>query len=210
MSSQIKVFFAGQIEEGADPQQVRQNLAKLHQVSLEKVEALFSGKRRVLKVFSDYAAAQKIQQVYSNAGAICSIEPPPPKEEEAVAESDTVEEPVVEEPVVEEPVVEESVVEEPMVVESKEVKPKEEGSKEEQDASDAISPNLFVSDSLETPEAKFEILTYRSLAGSDNLAVADMIHKAQHSGVRLKQVRITLNNSEAILEAGALQGNPDL
>ncbi|MCI5123566.1 MAG: AIM24 family protein [Candidatus Electrothrix sp. AR5] len=31
-----------------------------------------------------------------------------------------------------------------------------------------------------------------------------MIHKAQHSGVRLKQVRITLQDSEVILEAGAL------
>ncbi|MCI5209789.1 MAG: hypothetical protein D3910_13580, partial [Candidatus Electrothrix sp. ATG2] len=93
MSSQIKVFFAGQIEEGADPQQVRQNLAKLHQIPLEKVEALFSGKRRVLKIVSDYAAAQKIQQVYSNAGAVCTVEPPPPKEEEAVADPGIVEEP---------------------------------------------------------------------------------------------------------------------
>lgn len=42
MDSQIKVFFAGQIQEGYDPQQVRKNLAKLHQVSLEKIEAVIN------------------------------------------------------------------------------------------------------------------------------------------------------------------------
>ncbi|RWX52362.1 hypothetical protein VU01_10176 [Candidatus Electrothrix marina] len=182
MDSQIKVFFAGQIQEGCDPQQVRQNLAKLHQVSLEKIEALFSGKRRVVKIVNDYAAAQKIQQVYTDAGAVCTIEPPPPEENDSVTVAE----------------------------ESLETEPERKGSEQEQTGADALAPNLFVSDFLETPEVKFEVLTYRSLAGSDNLAVANMIHKAQHSGVRLKQVRITLHNSEVILEAGALhfqQGN---
>jgi len=195
MDSQIKVFFAGQIQEGCDPQQVRQNLAKLHQVSLEKIEALFSGKRRVVKIVNDYAAAQKIQQVYTDAGAVCTIEPPPPEENAPVTDSAAAAKPVAAEPVGEE---------------SLGTEPERKGSEQEQTGAGALTPNLFVSDFLETPEVKFEVLTYRSLAGSDNLAVANMIHKAQHSGVRLKQVRITLHNSEVILEAGALhfqQGN---
>ncbi len=184
MDSQIKVFFAGQIQEGCDPQQVRQNLAKLHQVSLEKIEALFTGKRKVVKLVDDYEAARKIEQVYSNAGAVCIIEPPPPGEDEPA------------------PIAAAAV--EPVAVESQEIEPEQKGSEQEQADADSLSPNLFVSDALETPAAKFEVLTYRSLAGSDNMAVANMIHKAQHSGVRLKQVRITLADSEVILEAGAL------
>ena len=183
MDSQIKVFFAGQIQEGCDPQQVRQNLAKLHQVSLEKIEALFAGKRKVVKIVDDYEAARKIQQVYSNAGAVCIIEPPPPGEDESASIPAAVE---------------------PVAVESQEIEPEQKGSEQEQADADSLSPNLFVSDALETSGAKFEVLTYRSLAGSDNMAVANMIHKAQHSGVRLKQVRITLADSEVILEAGAL------
>ncbi|MCW5213949.1 AIM24 family protein, partial [Desulfobulbus sp. US5] len=184
MDSQIKVFFAGQIQEGCDPQQVRQNLAKLHQVSLEKIEALFTGKRKVVKIVDDYEAARKIQQVYSNAGAVCIIEPPPPREDEPA------------------PIPAAAV--EPVAVESQKIEPEQKGSEQEQADADSLSPNLFVSDTFETPAAKFEVLTYRSLAGSDNMAVANMIHKAQHSGVRLKQVRITLADSEVILEAGAL------
>ena len=99
MDSQIKVFFVGKIQDGYESQQVRQNLAKLHQVSLEKIEALFSGKRRVVKIVNDYGAAQKIQQVYSNAGAVCIIEPPPPEEDDPAAISIAVEETVAAEPV---------------------------------------------------------------------------------------------------------------
>ena len=184
MDSQIKVFFAGQIQEGCDPQQVRQNFAKLHQFSLEKIEALFTGKRKVVKIVDDYEAARKIEQVYSNAGAVCTIEPPPPGEDEPA------------------PIPAAAV--EPVAVESQEIEPEQKGCEQEQADADSLSPNLFVSDALETLGAKFEVLTYRSLAGSDNMALANMIHKAQHSGVRLKQVRITLADSEVILEAGAL------
>ncbi|MDU9049349.1 MAG: AIM24 family protein [Candidatus Electrothrix sp. Rat3] len=183
MDSQIKVFFAGQIQEGCDPQQVRLNLAKLHQVSLEKIEALFTGKRKVVKIVNDYEAARKIEQVYSNAGAVCTLEPPPPGEDEPAPIPASAVEPVAE---------------------SQKIEPEQQGREQERADADSLSPNLFVSDALETPAAKFEVLTYRSLAGSDNMAVASMIHKAQHSGVRLKQVRITLADSEVILEAGAL------
>ncbi|MGB5684736.1 MAG: AIM24 family protein [Candidatus Electrothrix sp.] len=208
MDSQIKVFFAGKIQDGYEPQQVRQNLAKLHQVSLEKIEALFSGKRRVVKIVNDYAAAQKIQQVYSNAGAICTIEPPPPEEDDPAAISIAAEESVSAEPVAVEPVTAEPL--ETVSEQNEQAQARaasdaasDVGADADVDA-DTLSSNLFVSDSLVSPEAKFEVLTYRSLAGSDNLAIANMIHKAQHSGVRLKQVRITLQDSEVILEAGAL------
>lgn len=198
MASPIKVLFAGQIQEDYDPQQVRKNLAKLHQVSLEKIEPLFSGKRKVVKTVHDYAAARKIEQVYSNAGAVCTIEPPPPEEEEK-AEAGPAFAPEEETPA-SAPATE--VPEKDGTLNS--ARKGDEPEQQEEIPSDALSPNLFVADSLEASGVKFEVLTYRSLAGSDNLAVADLIHKAHHSGVRLKQVRITLQNSEVILEAGAL------
>ncbi|MCW5212041.1 AIM24 family protein [Desulfobulbus sp. TB] len=182
MDSQIKVFFAGQIQEGYDPQQVRKNLAKLHQVSLEKIEALFTGKRKVVKKVNDYGAAKKIQQVYSNAGAVCIIDPPPPQKENIAQVTAEEREPTT----------------------SSEKNSQQTDTGQEHIDSDAVSPNIFVSDFLETPSVKFEVLTYRSLAGSDNLAVASMLYQAQHSGVRLKQVRITMEKSEVQLEAGAL------
>lgn len=189
MDSQIKVLFAGQIQDGYDPQQVRKNLAKLHQVSLDKIEALFSGKRKVVKTVSDYAAAQKIQQVYSNAGAVCTIEPPPTEEEQNVAVTGS-------------SPVHDSTPEDDAGQSGRATEGKEQ--EQQEPASDARLSNTFVSDSLEAPSIKFEVLTYQSLAGSDNLAVASMLYHAQHSGVRLKQVRITLKESEVILEAGAL------
>jgi uncharacterized protein (AIM24 family) len=192
MGSQIKVFFSGQIKEGFEPQQVRENLAKLHQVSLEKIEALFTGKRKLVKVVSEYAAAEKVQQVYSTAGAVCIIDPPPTTQLKKDAAKKTT-------------VVRDSVAKSTTEggVQQGETGQGANGD-EEIVADDPISPNIFVSDALEALSVKFEVLTYRSLSGSDNLAVAGMLYHAQHSGVRLKQVRITLEESEVILEAGAL------
>ncbi|MGG6294984.1 AIM24 family protein [Leptolyngbya sp. AN02str] len=51
---------------------------------------------------------------------------------------------------------------------------------------------------------KVEVLAYRSLSGSHDPFTAQTIFFANQAGLQLKQVKITLQNSEAQLEAGAL------
>jgi hypothetical protein len=49
-----------------------------------------------------------------------------------------------------------------------------------------------------------EVLQFPQLAGSADLRVAHNLFYASQSGMRLKMIRITLNNSHARLEPGAL------
>lgn len=68
------VIFAGQIVNGADPATVRANVAKLFGMEPDKVEALFSGKRVVIKKQADQATAMKLRAVMKQAGAVCELE----------------------------------------------------------------------------------------------------------------------------------------
>ena len=51
----------------------------------------------------------------------------------------------------------------------------------------------------------FEVVEHPRLKGSDNLSQAYQLYFAQEAGARLRQLKITLNNSEVFVEAGALQ-----
>ncbi len=51
---------------------------------------------------------------------------------------------------------------------------------------------------------KVEVLAYPRLGGAKDHHLASTIFFANQAGIRLKQVRITLNNDEAIAESGAL------
>lgn len=51
---------------------------------------------------------------------------------------------------------------------------------------------------------KIEVIEYSSLEGSRDIAVSQALFFANQAGIRLKMVRITLVESEAILEAGSL------
>ncbi len=64
--------------------------------------------------------------------------------------------------------------------------------------------NLTVATRLEGKSSHVEVLYYNALHGSEDIAGAQQLYYAQQVGLRLKQVRITLQNSEAIAEAGAL------
>lgn len=69
------VIFAGQIVNGADPARVRENVAKVFRMDVTKVEALFSGKRVVVKKQADQATAMKLRALMKQAGAVCELEP---------------------------------------------------------------------------------------------------------------------------------------
>lgn len=49
-----------------------------------------------------------------------------------------------------------------------------------------------------------EILQYNELSGSNDVNIAASLFYAQQAGIRLKQVRIILNNGEIVIESGAL------
>lgn len=72
--ARFNVVFAGETVAGADPARVRENLAAAFRMDISKVEALFSGKRVVVKKGADQATAMKFRAVMKQAGALCDLE----------------------------------------------------------------------------------------------------------------------------------------
>jgi pyruvate/2-oxoglutarate dehydrogenase complex dihydrolipoamide acyltransferase (E2) component len=72
--ARFNVVFAGETVAGADPARVRENLAAAFKMDVSKVEALFSGKRVVVKKDADQATAMKFRAVMKQAGALCDLE----------------------------------------------------------------------------------------------------------------------------------------
>ncbi|PDW02105.1 hypothetical protein CJ255_15775 [Candidatus Viridilinea mediisalina] len=64
--------------------------------------------------------------------------------------------------------------------------------------------NTTVIARLEGKSSLVEILQYNELRGSEDIRGAQNLFFAQQVGLRLKQVRITLRDSDAIIEAGGL------
>ena len=71
--AKFKVVFDGQILNGADPDQVRDNLAKIFKTDADKVEHLFVGERKLIRRDVDEATARKFQAAFNRAGAIAVI-----------------------------------------------------------------------------------------------------------------------------------------
>ena len=67
------IVFEGEIVAGAKIEAVKQNLAKLFRMEPAKVEALFSGKKVVLKKDADQATAMKFRAALKQAGAQCKM-----------------------------------------------------------------------------------------------------------------------------------------
>ena len=67
------VVFSGRIVEGADPQQVRENLAGLFKVDAAKVALMFSGKPVLIKKGIDEAKARSYQAALWKAGAVVEL-----------------------------------------------------------------------------------------------------------------------------------------
>ncbi len=76
-----RVVFNGELVDGKDMQQVKQNLAALHKVSVTKIEPLFLGNPVTIKKDRDWNVAVTVKSAYERAGAICIIE----KEEKITA-----------------------------------------------------------------------------------------------------------------------------
>jgi GYF domain 2 len=66
------------------------------------------------------------------------------------------------------------------------------------------SGNFEILDMAETDGFKVEILAYPKLGGAKDHQTAANVYFANQAGIRLKQVRITLRDGEAVAESGAL------
>lgn len=69
MSNLFEVAFAGQLVPGADLEQVKANLARLFQADPQRIAALFSGRRIVIKGGLDAESAEKYRLTLERAGA---------------------------------------------------------------------------------------------------------------------------------------------
>lgn len=72
-----QVVFSGALAEGADPAQVKANLAKLFRTTPDKLSPLFSGKPVVVKGKLDRATAEKYQLAMQRAGVLCEVQATP-------------------------------------------------------------------------------------------------------------------------------------
>ncbi|HIQ52245.1 MAG TPA: hypothetical protein EYH51_03085, partial [Pseudomonas pachastrellae] len=66
--TRFEVVFQGQVQPGAALDQVRANVGKLFQVSGSQLDALFSGRRIVIKQGLDQVAAEKYRIALERAG----------------------------------------------------------------------------------------------------------------------------------------------
>ncbi|MCH9672265.1 MAG: hypothetical protein K0U93_12525 [Gammaproteobacteria bacterium] len=73
------VVFDGQTAAGADPTQVRENLAKLFKTEPARIEPMFSGNRAVIKTGLNEATARSYQTALAKAGAMTEVVAVAPK-----------------------------------------------------------------------------------------------------------------------------------
>ncbi len=74
MSEQrYNVVFQGELVDGADLAAVQENIARLFKMDRQKVEALFTGKKVVLRKDADQATAMKLRAAMKQAGARCDM-----------------------------------------------------------------------------------------------------------------------------------------
>jgi len=78
-----RVVFKGDIQDGANPDDVKPKLAKILKISEDKAEKMLSGKAIVIKKNASEETCKKIQAALQKAGALCTIkQETPPKQEE--------------------------------------------------------------------------------------------------------------------------------
>lgn len=72
---------------------------------------------------------------------------------------------------------------------------------------DYLGDNVVILDSMEWDGMLFEVLEYTELLGSSDPSISQHLYFSQKTGLRLRQVRITMTrpNNEVVVEAGALQ-----
>lgn len=72
--SLYEIAFSGQVVPGAQPEQVKANLARLFQADAQRIALLFSGRRIVIKSGLDAAGAEKYRSTMERAGALAIVQ----------------------------------------------------------------------------------------------------------------------------------------
>lgn len=72
--SLYEIAFAGQLVPGAQPELVKENLARLFQADEQRIALLFSGRRIVIKSNLDAAGAEKYRATLERAGAVAIVQ----------------------------------------------------------------------------------------------------------------------------------------
>ena len=67
-----------------------------------------------------------------------------------------------------------------------------------------LDEKIKVIDSITYDGVEFEVISYNDLEGAQNIQTAMGLFFANQAGLKMKQVRIRLNNSSVKTEAGAL------
>ncbi|GAB6386851.1 hypothetical protein [Stutzerimonas marianensis] len=80
--SRYEIAFSGELAPGATLEQVEANLARLFQADAQRIAALFSGRRVVIKQDLDHASVEKYRQAMARAGAVAEVRPMPVEVEE--------------------------------------------------------------------------------------------------------------------------------
>ena len=81
----FQILVNGTLTEGAQTEQVKQNIAKLFKTSVDKVEPMFSGRKLAVKKGLDKETALKYKAAINNAGLAAAVAP---MTSEAAADTD--------------------------------------------------------------------------------------------------------------------------
>ena len=71
----FQILVNGTLTEGAEIEQVKQNIAKLFKTTIDKVEPMFSGRKLAVKKGLDKQTALKYKAAISNAGLAAAVAP---------------------------------------------------------------------------------------------------------------------------------------
>jgi hypothetical protein len=74
MSKKYNLIFSGKVKEGSQRALVRKKLALLLKKDEKTIAKLFSGTPKIIKKDADLASCKKVQKIFSQVGALCTIE----------------------------------------------------------------------------------------------------------------------------------------
>ncbi|MCB1755382.1 MAG: hypothetical protein KDJ38_07660 [Gammaproteobacteria bacterium] len=77
-SSNYMVLFIGEIRHGISPSTLKQRMASTFNVSIARIERLFTGRPEIIKNNVNEATAQRYCDALKSLGAVSWIEPMPP------------------------------------------------------------------------------------------------------------------------------------
>ncbi|MCX7984040.1 MAG: hypothetical protein N3A63_03945 [Bacteroidetes bacterium] len=76
-NKKYQVIFTGQLEDGADPHEVKRRLAETFKTSIDRIEKLFTSAPTLINTNLDESAARSYVETLASIGVRCTMEPMP-------------------------------------------------------------------------------------------------------------------------------------